>query len=58
MAEHRSLLPPRNEICQRLTEVNREKRLLENLLKLSVREEQDRREYAQRQRQQGGADNG
>jgi hypothetical protein len=54
MSEHRSLLPPRNEICQRLTEVAREKKLLEQLLKLSVREEQDRQQQAQRPRHDGG----
>ena len=48
MSERKSLLPPRNEICERLSEVAREKKILEELLKLSVREEQARQEQVRR----------
>ena len=57
MAENQSLLPSHREICDRLTQVKQEKRLLEGLLKLSIREQQ-RQQENERRRQQGGAANG
>jgi hypothetical protein len=59
MPEQRSLLPPHDEICRRLTEVAQEKRLLEELLKLSVRSQQQHREALERRAaKEGGAARG
>jgi hypothetical protein len=53
MPEYRSLIPPREQICQRLNEVVREEKRLRELLKLSVREEQDRQQAQDRNRDGG-----
>jgi hypothetical protein len=50
MSEHRSFLPTRREICDRLTAVAREQKALRELLKLSVLEENERRQQEERAR--------
>jgi hypothetical protein len=55
MSEYRSILPPRKVICERLTEVAREQKMLRELLRLSAREERARRERTEHSEPRGGA---
>jgi hypothetical protein len=55
MSKPQSLIPPRREICERLSEIAHEQRILRDLLKLSVRAEQTQEQRPEQMDRSGGA---